>query len=330
MRMTVAEAALKWNVNRRTVLKWMLGKDGTGRGKRLEEGRDFEKVETPRGPVWFLLTDKYPMPSLAPIQREKGIPRGSRARPAEGGDVFETQVEERALPAEQEEASEATALETRAKPKRVRTTRKAAARAESIPEASDTDTETAVERRAKRPRPVREADEEFDRDEEEQVEVPKPRKAPVKTRAKADSRAPTRDEVEEDVERSIEEEPMDEETQAEFEVEKWLKQNGIPADGLPVGGTLALKVMSALDLFRISDLRDKQTFIERAFERKLAPGLSTPARQMLVGAVLDYLVRTKVITSPNATAYYPAKYSLRGISDDETPLSEMELRGLGW
>jgi chemotaxis protein histidine kinase CheA len=327
--MTVAEAALKWNVNRRTVLKWMLGKDGTGRGKRLEEGRDFEKVETPRGPVWFLLTDRYPMPSLAPIQREKGIPRKSRA-PAEPVDVFETQVEERALPAEQEEASEATALETRAKPKRVRTTRKAAARAESIPEASDTDTETAVERRAKRTRPVREADEEFDRDEEEQVEVPKPRKAPAKKRAKADSRAPTRDEVEEDVERALEEEPMSEEERADYEVEQWLQSKGLPTDGSPVGGSLAIMVASSLDT-PVSLLRGprEQTYIERAFERKLAPDMSTPARQRLVGAVLDYLVRMKIL-QPASDAYYPPKYSLRGISDDEVPPTEMELRGLGW
>lgn len=77
-RMTVQQAADLWRVNRRTVLKWIMGKDSTGRGKRLIEGEDYEVVDgdVEGRKMYVLLRETYPVPTnTTPIPR---IPRGRR------------------------------------------------------------------------------------------------------------------------------------------------------------------------------------------------------------------------------------------------------------
>lgn len=79
--MTVKEASQAWGVDRRTILKWILGKDATGRGRRLVEGRDYQVVggRGPGGHQYDILITNYPMPtgqSLAPIPKhQRGIKR---------------------------------------------------------------------------------------------------------------------------------------------------------------------------------------------------------------------------------------------------------------
>lgn len=68
-RLTIHEAARTWGVNRRTILRWITGKDATGRGKRLVEGQDYEIVDgnVPGRKMYVLLRESYPMPSTTPI-----------------------------------------------------------------------------------------------------------------------------------------------------------------------------------------------------------------------------------------------------------------------
>lgn len=115
VRMTVHQAADLWRVNRRTVLKWIMGKDATGRGKRLVEGQDYEVIDTefPGRKMYVLLREQYPVAlTTAPIPRK---PRGRRPdKPViemPSGEKFTTEFERRAaeeaVPAE-ETASEVT------------------------------------------------------------------------------------------------------------------------------------------------------------------------------------------------------------------------------
>lgn len=83
VRMTVHQAADLWRVNRRTILKWIMGKDSTGRGKRLVEGEDYEVVDADVDgrKMYVLLRDAYPVPrNTAPIPR---VPRGPQPRKSE-------------------------------------------------------------------------------------------------------------------------------------------------------------------------------------------------------------------------------------------------------
>jgi hypothetical protein len=78
--MTVAQAAAAWNVNRRTILKWINGKDSSGRGKRMTEGVDYTREGSEDGPIYMVLRTTPPPPSIAPIpfaEREKRGPRVS-------------------------------------------------------------------------------------------------------------------------------------------------------------------------------------------------------------------------------------------------------------
>lgn len=88
--MTVQQAADLWRVNRRTILKWIMGKDASGRGKRLVEGEDYEVLDADVDgrKMYVLLRETYPVPTnTAPIPR---IRRGPRQRPeGEEGQVVE-------------------------------------------------------------------------------------------------------------------------------------------------------------------------------------------------------------------------------------------------
>lgn len=91
-RMTVQQAANLWRVNRRTILKWIMGKDATGRGKRLVEGEDYEAIDTefPGRKMYVLLREDYPVPSnVTPIPRKprgRVGPRGAiEPQPVEAG-----------------------------------------------------------------------------------------------------------------------------------------------------------------------------------------------------------------------------------------------------
>jgi hypothetical protein len=138
--MTVAEAAQRWGVNRRTILKWISGKDSSGRGKRMVEGADYTKNENGGEVFYTILVEAPPPPSFAPIpyiaRPEAKKPFLAREEPeeepveAEPEPVeepppppAETQVEKRsrrkkATPAPEEPAPEATEVEKRAAPKK--------------------------------------------------------------------------------------------------------------------------------------------------------------------------------------------------------------------
>jgi hypothetical protein len=333
MKMTVDEAALKWGVNRRTVLKWMLGKDGTGRGKRMVEGEDYVKEATPRGPVWYVLTDQYPKPLLAPIPKyarmEKRYAREERAAAAEAAGEPVAEFE---APPEGE-----TEVERRSAPKKARTTRKAAKRAESIPEASDTDTQTEIERRSKKkpseprqPKAKREpkgrvTDEDFDSGEEEVA--PRAKRAATAPKAAPES-------VAAQVLREAEEyrkdtgEVLDEEGMALL----WLEKSGLPTDE-PFAGSLAIRVASDLNT-NVAGLGRLQQQLIRALEKQLS-GLPVGARRLIIHPLLAYLQKSRVLPEPTTDPVYwtaADKASslrgfphLQGIFSPEVDLSMLEM-----
>jgi len=104
MAMTIQEAAVRWGVNRRTILKWIAGKDGKGgRGKRLVEGTDYQVVdaEIPGRKMYVLLREEYPL--TLSTQDIPKVARGRSPRAPEvveaTGSLIEQQVAAVALPA---------------------------------------------------------------------------------------------------------------------------------------------------------------------------------------------------------------------------------------
>jgi len=104
-RMTVHQAADLWRVNRRTILKWIMGKDASGRGKRLVEGEDYEVVDADIDgrKMYVLLRSDYPPPrNLNPIPRKprgRQGPREAAVEAARGRTHFE-QVASQVSPVE--------------------------------------------------------------------------------------------------------------------------------------------------------------------------------------------------------------------------------------
>lgn len=67
--LTIAQAAEKWGVSRRTVQKWI--DSGRLPAKKLDELHRERGLPTTGIDAWVILTDERPQPSMAPIDRPK-------------------------------------------------------------------------------------------------------------------------------------------------------------------------------------------------------------------------------------------------------------------
>ena len=94
VRMTVHQAADLWKVNRRTILKWIMGKDTSGRGKRLVEGQDYEIVDSdvPGRKMYVLLREEYPLTLSTDAIPKIARGRSPRAPEPKSGTLIEQEI----------------------------------------------------------------------------------------------------------------------------------------------------------------------------------------------------------------------------------------------
>jgi hypothetical protein len=260
-RMTVHQAADLWKVNRRTILKWIMGKDTSGRGKRLVEGQDYEIVDSdiPGRKMYVLLREEYPL-----TLSTDAIPKIARGRSPRAPEPTGTLIEQEVAAVEVEAPEVVTP-----KPAKAPTTR--------APKAPKAKTESI-----RRDRLNAEIDELVE--EDEYVEVPKP-----KARAPKPAPAPVEPPK-----------PIVPKGSIREQIASWVEANPRALSDDMEDPTRAIArlitpdvAMEAGERGGMANLaRRNQDLIERAIERVLASEPFSPdAKRFIGGKILEYLQR---------------------------------------